>query len=103
MAKWEIEKKEIRGAERDIVYGCKAFPGATITSEKREIPHANGRPGGWMHTRYIVRDREGNQKERYSLKDAKEYVENVLKDKLITELTFADYVKEETDEQEPSE
>lgn len=86
MAKWEIEKKEIRGVERDIVYGCKDFPGVTITSEKREIPHANGRPGGWMHTRYIVRHGDGNEIERYSLKDAKWFVENVLKHELAIEL-----------------
>lgn len=86
MAKWEIEKKEIRGAERDIVYSCKDFTGVTITSEKREIPHANGRSGGWMHTRYIVRYGDGNETERYSLKDAKWFVENVLKYELAIEL-----------------
>lgn len=86
MAKWEIEKKEIRGAERDIVYGCKDFPGVTITSERREIPHANGRPGGWLHTRYIVRSEGGDAVERYSLKDAKWFAENVLRYELCIKL-----------------
>lgn len=46
----------------------------TIESRKRHIPHAGGRPGTWDHTSYFVmRDRD-EVVEKYSLKDAKTYI-----------------------------
>ena len=44
-----------------------------IESRKRAIPHAGGRSGYWMHTTYwlINADNLLEQKEFYSLKDAK--------------------------------
>ena len=47
-----------------------------IESRKRAIPHAGGRPGYWMHTSYWLIDGHGNEKEYYSLKDAKEAAEH---------------------------
>ena len=43
-----------------------------IQSRKRHIPHANG-IGTWDHTTYWVMDNGQEIKERYSLKDAKDY------------------------------
>lgn len=48
--------------------------GYTIESRKRHIPHANGE-GTWDHTTYWVLKDGKEIIERYSLKDAKEYVE----------------------------
>ena len=51
----------------------------TIQSRKRHIPHANG-VGYWDHTTYwVVKDGVGI-KERYSIGDAKEYAEQLLKE-----------------------
>lgn len=49
----------------------------TIESRKRNIPHAGGRPGTWEHTSFWVL-RDGKEvKERYSLRDAKDYAEEI--------------------------
>ncbi len=49
----------------------------TVESRKRQIPHANG-VGTWAHTTYFA-CRDGRQMiEKYSLKDAKEYVEQLV-------------------------
>lgn len=49
----------------------------TIESRKRHIPHANG-SGSWDHTTFFVL-RDGRKMiEKYSLKDAKEYVEQLF-------------------------
>ena len=45
-----------------------------IKSRKRKIPHAGGKPGFWWHTTYFL-IKDGNEKEYYSLKDAKEAAE----------------------------
>lgn len=46
----------------------------TIESRKRHIPHAGGRPGTWDHTSYFVM-RDGDEiVEKYSLRDAKAYI-----------------------------
>ena len=45
-----------------------------IESRKRAIPHAN-RSGYWFHTSYFLIDQEGDEKEYYSLSDAKEGAE----------------------------
>ena len=46
----------------------------TIESRLRHIPHANG-VGTWDHTTYFVMIGTEDLKERYSLKDAKEWAE----------------------------
>ena len=48
----------------------------TIESRKRKIPHANG-SGFWWHTSYFVLDNGRELKEKYSLRDAKEYSEKL--------------------------
>ena len=49
----------------------------SVESRKRQIPHANG-IGTWQHTSYFVL-RDGRQLvEKYSLKDAKEYAEQLF-------------------------
>lgn len=46
-----------------------------IESRKKAIPHANGY-GCWMHTSYFL-IWNGNEKEFWSLKDAKAYAETL--------------------------
>lgn len=49
----------------------------TVESRKRQIPHANG-DGFWEYTSYFVL-RDGKQLiEKHSLKDAKEYAEQLF-------------------------
>lgn len=49
----------------------------SVESRKRPIPHANG-SGSWLYTSYFVL-RDGRQLvEKYSLKDAKEYAEQLF-------------------------
>ena len=49
----------------------------SVESRKRQILHANG-SGTWLHTSYFVL-RDGRQLvEKYSLKDAKEYAEQLF-------------------------
>ena len=49
----------------------------TVQSRKRLIPHAGGRSGGWWHTSYFVLRDGRDLIEKYSLKDAKEYAEEL--------------------------
>ena len=51
-----------------------------IESRKRHIPHANGKPGTWDYTSYFVLKDGKELTERYSLTDAKEYVEARIKE-----------------------
>ena len=50
--------------------------GFTIESRKKAIPHAS-RSGYWMHTTYFLVDSAGQEKEFYSLKNAKEAAEQM--------------------------
>ncbi len=56
------------------------FSGYTIESRKVRIPHANGRSGFWWHTSYFVIKNGEELIEKFSLGDAKEYVENALEE-----------------------
>lgn len=47
-----------------------------IESRKKAIPHANGNRGCWMHTSFFL-IWDGNEKEFWSLKDAKAYAEKL--------------------------
>jgi len=49
----------------------------SIESRKRHIPHANGKPGTWDLTTYWVLWNGKEIAQKYSLKDAKEYAEEV--------------------------
>ena len=48
-----------------------------IESRKRHIPHANGRGGTWDYTSYFVVLDGEDIKELHSLKDAKQYAEEL--------------------------
>lgn len=60
-----------------IVYRHSREPWLSIESRKRHIPHAGGRPGTWDHTTYWVVINNVDEKECYSLADAKKYVEDL--------------------------
>ena len=51
-----------------------------VESRKRHIPHTN-RPGTWDHTSFFVVYGDEDVKELQSLKDAKEYAENFIREK----------------------
>ena len=71
--KWERTGRRVSKEGTDTIYRA-AGTGYTIESRKRHIPHAN-REGTWDHTTYWVLKDGKEVIERYSLKDAKEYVE----------------------------
>ncbi len=50
--------------------------GYTVESRKKQIPHAN-RSGTWEHTTYFVVKDGKDIKEFQTLKDAKDYVEDL--------------------------
>lgn len=71
---WERIGRTVRSnGESDTIYESKDGR-FRIESRKRAIPHAN-REGYWMHTTYWLADEDGNQKEYYSLGDAKSAAE----------------------------
>ncbi len=66
---------------KTIIYSGHDANGATgirIESRKRHIPHANG-SGTWDHTTYFVIKDGREIIERYTLKDAKKYAEELYK------------------------
>lgn len=72
-AKWVRTTKRVNSDGTTITYES---PDSiyTIGSRKRHIPHANG-SGTWDHTSYFVL-RDGVEIiEKFSLRDAKEYIE----------------------------
>ena len=73
--RWVKKSKTINSEGTTIVYAAPGTP-FTIESRKRHIPHANGN-GTWDHTSYFVMDGANELIEKQSLKDAKEYVENM--------------------------
>lgn len=71
--RWKRCGKTTRGnGEQTITYESVNPAGFWIESRKRLIPHAGGRPGGWLFTSYYLIDKDGKEKEYYSLRDAKE-------------------------------
>lgn len=76
MAKWIKEERRVSAQGTTIIYRLVGTQ-LTVQSRKRLIPHAGGRSGGWWHTSYFV-CRDGRDLiEKYSLKDAKEYAEEL--------------------------
>lgn len=76
MIKW-VKEGRIVSAEMTINIYRLVGTQYTVQSRKRLIPHAGGRSGGWWHTSYFVL-RDGRELiEKYSLKDAKDYVEKL--------------------------
>ena len=73
---WKKSGKIIRHDVTAICYECADVPYA-IESRKKQIPHSNGYPGMWEHTTYfVVKDGE-DVREFQTLKDAKDYVEDL--------------------------
>ena len=52
----------------------------SVESRKRHIPHAN-KLGTWDHTSYFVLVDGKDVKERWTLKDAKAYAEDLIHDR----------------------
>lgn len=76
MAKWIKEGRSVSAQGTTIIYRLVGTQ-ITVQSRKHLIPHAGGRSGGWWHTSYFVL-RDGRELiEKYSLKDAKEYAEEL--------------------------
>lgn len=73
---WKKSGKIIRHDVTAIVYECDAVP-YTIESRKKQIPHTNGYPGTWEHTTYFVVEDGEDVREFQTLKDAKDYVEDL--------------------------
>ena len=75
MMKWIKTGRTVKATGESTTYyesqdGC-----FRIESRKKAIPHANGKPGCWMHTSYFLIRADGTEKEFFSLKDAKEAAE----------------------------
>ena len=77
--KWEKVARIVNADGTTIIYEG-AGTDLTIESRKRHIPHAGGRPGTWDHTSYFVLKRKIDMAEKFSLKDAKEYAEELFKE-----------------------
>lgn len=77
MIKWEKIGKSISIDKTVIVYSC-CMTSYTVESRKRRIPHAS-KPGAWEYTSYFVLKDGEEVIEKHSLKDAKKYVEDLLK------------------------
>lgn len=73
---WEKTGREVMGNGESTTFYESADGWFRIESRKRNIPHAN-RSGFWFHTTYFLIDGNGNEKEFYSLKDAKKAAEEM--------------------------
>ncbi|MBQ1315445.1 MAG: hypothetical protein IIY57_04565 [Erysipelotrichaceae bacterium] len=74
--KWTKSGKLVVSDGTTIIYSCDESP-YTIESRKKQITHANGYPGTWEHTSYFVVKDGKDIKEFQTLKDAKDYVEDL--------------------------
>ncbi len=74
--KWNKTGKKVNAEGTTITYECDDLPGIKIESRKRHIPHANG-VGTWDHTTYFVIGDGVELKEKWSLKDAQRYAEEL--------------------------
>ena len=77
--KWIKTGHAVSGEGTTIEYSVKNT-NVTIESRKRHIPHAGGRTGFWDHTTYFVLKDGQDVMEKYSLRDAKEYAENMIEE-----------------------
>lgn len=75
-ATWIKIEKSANQDGTTITYQHKDNPWLIIQSRKRHIPHANG-IGTWDHTTYFVLVNGVEEKQCYSLRDAKEYCEKL--------------------------
>lgn len=70
---WTKTSKVVSSEGTTITYSLDGTD-YTVESRKRKIPHAN-RSGTWDHTSYFVLKDGEEVIEKYSLADAKKYVE----------------------------
>ena len=76
MSRWIKEGRTVSPKGTTITYRLVGTM-YSVESRKRHIPHAN-RSGSWDHTTFFVL-RDGRQLiEKYSLKDAKEFAEQLF-------------------------
>ena len=73
---WKRTGRRVSTKGTDTIYSATGT-NYTIESRKRHIPHSNGRPGTWDHTTYWVLKDGKELAEKYSLADAKEYMESL--------------------------
>lgn len=73
--RWERTGREVKATGESTIMYESVPAGFRIESRKRLIPHAGGRPGGWMHTSYFLIGPDGKEKEYWSLREAKEGAE----------------------------
>jgi hypothetical protein len=75
---WQKTGKIVSGEGTTVEYRpARVNINISVESRKRHIPHANG-VGTWDHTSYFVVLNGEDVKEKYSLKDAKEYAEGLI-------------------------
>lgn len=75
---WQKTGKIVSGEGTTVEYRpARVKINISVESRKRHIPHANG-VGTWDHTSYFVILNGEDVKEKYSLKDAKEYAEGLI-------------------------
>ena len=76
---WRAEST-VKGDDgsRVVTYVEDAFPGITIESRKRPIPHANG-VGSWMYTDYAVFLNGQEMTVKHTLREAKEAAWQVIR------------------------
>lgn len=75
MIRWVKTGREVN-AEGSTTYYEGAGTPYSVESRKRHIPHAN-RSGTWDHTSYFVMKDGEEIKERYTLKEAKAFAEEL--------------------------
>ncbi len=75
MIRWVKTGREVSSEGSTTYYEGVGTPYG-IESRKRHIPHAN-RSGTWDHTSYFVMKDGEEIKERYTLKEAKTYAEEL--------------------------
>lgn len=74
--KWIKTGRVVTSEGTTITYEGSGTP-YTIESRKRHIPHTNG-IGTWDHTSYCVLKDDQELVEKYSLRDAKDYVDKAI-------------------------
>jgi hypothetical protein len=75
---WKKTGKIVSAEGTTVEYRpAKARINISVESRKRHIPHANG-SGTWDHTSYFVILDGADVKEKWTLKDAKEYAEGLI-------------------------
>lgn len=79
MITWIKTGKTVSREGTTITYTAKEHNSLTIESRKRPIPHASG-SGFWMHTSFFVLVDGSEIKERFSLRDAKAFAEDLMVD-----------------------